>query len=46
MLSTKTTKELEAMYQEMQPVLEHNLTTLQLLTVKDFQQIFNYKNYE
>jgi hypothetical protein len=45
-LSCRTTDELAHMYQEMQPVLEHNLATLQSLTAKDFEQIFNYKLYE
>jgi hypothetical protein len=45
-LSRKTTDELAQMYQEMQPVLEHNLATLQSLTAKDFEQNFNYKLHE
>jgi hypothetical protein len=45
-LSCKTADELAQMYQEMQPVLEHNLSTLQSLTAKDFKHIFNYKLYE
>jgi hypothetical protein len=45
-LSKKSTEELAVMYQEMQPVLDHNLATLQSLTPKDFSRIFNYTTYE
>ena len=45
-LSKKSIAELNQMYQEMQPVLEHNLTILQSLTAEDFEKIFNYKLYE
>jgi len=45
-LSRKSAEELANMYEEMQPVLEHNLATLQSLTAEDFGRIFNYKLYE
>ena len=43
MLSNKSADQLATMYAEMQPVLEHNLSTLQRLTPRDFQQIYDYK---
>jgi len=45
-LSKKSTVELSQMYQEMQPVLDHNLATLQSLKPEDFHRVFNYTLYE
>jgi len=45
-LSKKSTTELAQIYQEMQPVLDHNLATLQSLTPEDFHRVFNYTIYE
>jgi predicted nucleotidyltransferase len=44
-LSKKPTTELAQMYQEMQPVLEHNLATLQSLTAKDFKIFGSYQRF-
>ena len=38
-LATKSLEQLEQMYQEMTPVLDHNLETMQALTWQDFEKI-------
>lgn len=43
-LSAKSTTELETMYQEMQPILEHNLNILLTLTPDSFKEVFDYDN--
>jgi hypothetical protein len=42
MLGNQPVAKLQKMYEEMQPVLEHNLSTLQTLTDKDFKEIYDY----